>query len=42
MPHDLVELQEVVCDFVDSLDEDGVRRGVRYVRPRNELCIKAI
>ncbi len=39
-PHDLGELQEVLSDFVESLDEDVVRRAVRDVRPRAEMCIK--
>ena len=39
-PHDLGELQEVVRDFVESLDEDVVRMAVRDVRPRAEMCIK--
>ena len=39
-PCDLEELKEVVNDFVDNLDEDVVRRAVRDVRPRAELCIK--
>ena len=39
-PHDLGELQEVVSDFVKSPDEDEVRRAVRDVRPRDEMCIK--
>ena len=39
-PRDLGELQEVVSDFVESLDEDVVRRAVRDVRPRAEMCIK--
>ena len=30
----------MVNDFVDNLDEDVVRRAVRDVRPRAELCIK--
>ena len=39
-PHDLGELQEVVSDFVESLDEDVARRAVRDVRPRAQMCIK--
>ena len=39
-PRDLGELQEVVSDFVESLDEDVVRRAIRDVRPRAEICIK--
>ena len=39
-PEDLVELKEVVNDFVDNLDEDEVIRACRDVRPRAELCIK--
>ena len=39
-PRDLGELQEVVIDFVESLDEDVARRAVRDVRPRAEMCIK--
>ena len=31
---------EVVSDFVASLDPAKVRRAVRDVRPRAELCIK--
>ena len=37
---DLGELLEVVNDFVESLDEDVIRRAVRDVRPRAEMCIK--
>ena len=29
-----------LSDFVESLDEEEVRRAVRDVRPRAELCIK--
>ena len=36
----LEELKEVVTDFCDSLDEEEVRRAVRDVRPRAELCLK--
>ena len=39
-PCDLGELQDVVSDFVESLDEDMARRAVRDVRPRAEMCIK--
>ena len=39
-PEDLDQLKEVVSDFVDNLDEDEVRRAVRDVRPRAELCIQ--
>ena len=39
-PRNLGEPQEVVSDFVKSLDEDVVRRAVRDVRPRAEMCIK--
>ena len=39
-PRDLGELQEVVSDFVQSLDEDVVRRAIRDNRPRAEMCIK--
>ena len=31
---------EVVTDFVGSLVEAEVRRAVRDVRPRAELCVK--
>ena len=27
-------------DFVESLDKDVVRRAIRDVRPRAEMCIK--
>ena len=30
----------MVSDFVECLDEDVVRRAVRDIRPRAELCIK--
>ena len=30
----------MVSDFVASLDDEDVRRAVRDVRPRAELCIK--
>ena len=36
----LDELKKVVNDYVASLDEDEVRRAVRDVRPRTELCLK--
>ena len=36
VPFDLV----VVSNFVESLDEEEVRRAVRDIRPRAELCIK--
>ena len=39
-PRDLGELQEVVSDFVESLDEDVARRAVRDVRSRAQMCIK--
>ena len=39
-PRNLGELQEVVIDFVESLDEDVAKRAVRDVRPRGEMCIK--
>ena len=39
-PRNLGELQEVVIDFVESLDKDVARRAVRDVRPRAEMCIK--
>lgn len=39
-PKTLEELKMVVSDFVASLDEDEVRRAVRDVRPRAEMCIK--
>lgn len=39
-PSTLEELKEVVSDFVTSLDDEDVRRAVRDVRPRAELCIK--
>ena len=29
-----------MSDFVDSLDDAVVRRAVRDVRPRAELCLK--
>lgn len=39
-PKSLKELKTVVSDFVECLDEDVVRRAVRDIRPRAELCIK--
>ena len=39
-PRDLGELQEVVIDFVESLDKDVARRAVSDVRPRAKMCIK--
>ena len=39
-PKALEDLMEVVNAFVASLDEAEVRRAVRAVRPRAELCIK--
>ena len=33
---------EVVNTFVASLDEAEVRRAVRDVRPRAELCVKIV
>ena len=39
-PETLEDLKEVVSDFVDSLDDAVVRRAVRDVRPRAELCLK--
>ena len=39
-PKSLEELKTVVSDFVECLDEDVVRRAVRDIRPRAELCIK--
>ena len=39
-PQTLEDLKEVVSDFVDSLDDAVVRRAVRDVRPRAELCLK--
>ena len=29
-----------MSDFVECLDEDVVRRAVRDIRPRAELCVK--
>ena len=40
MPKSCEELKMVVSDFVECLDEDVVRRVVRDIRPRAELCIK--
>ena len=34
------ESSQVMSDFVDSLDENEVRRVVNDIRPRDELCIK--
>ena len=34
------DLKEVVSNFVESLDDEVVRRAVRDVRPRAELCLK--
>ena len=31
---------EVVTGYVGSLDEAEVRRAIRHMRPRAELCIK--
>ena len=39
-PQTLEDLKEVVSDFVESLDDEVVRRAVRDVRPRAELCLK--
>ena len=39
-PQTLEDLMEVVSDFVASLDPAKVRRAMRDVRPRAELCIK--
>ena len=41
-PRNLGELQEVVIDFVESLDEDVARRAIRDIRPRAEICIKLV
>ena len=38
-PKTLGDLMEVVTNFVGSLDEAQVRRAVRDVRYRAELCI---
>ena len=39
-PKTFDDLMEVVSDFVASLDPAEVRRAVRDVRPRAELCVK--
>ena len=39
-PKTLEDLIKVVTTFVGSLDEAEVRKAVRDVRPRAELCIK--
>ena len=39
-PKTLNDLKEVMSNFVKSLDEEEVRRAVRDIRPRAELCIK--
>ena len=39
-PKTLDDLKEVVSNFVESLDEEEVRRAASDVRPRAELCIK--
>ena len=39
-PKTLNDLKKVVSNFVQSLDEEEVRRAVKDVRPRVELCIK--
>ena len=39
-PKSLEDLMEVVTGYVGSLDEAEVRRAVRDVRPRAELCVK--
>ena len=39
-PRDLGELQEVMSDFVEFPGEKMVRRAVRDIRPRAEMCIK--
>ena len=39
-PKTLEELQEVVSDFVASINDAEVRRAMRDVRPRAELCVK--
>ena len=39
-PRTLEDLMEVVNTFVASLDEAEVRRAVRDVRPRAEMCVK--
>ena len=37
---DLGEPQEVMSDFVKSMDEDLARRALRDVRPMARMCIK--
>ena len=39
-PKTLNDLMEVVTDLVGSLGEAEVRRAMRDVRPRYELCVK--
>ena len=39
-PKTLNDLMEVVTDLVGSLGEAEVRRAMRDVRPRDELCVK--
>jgi len=39
-PKTLEELQKVVSDFVASINDAEVRRAMRDVRPRAELCVK--
>ena len=39
-PRTLEDLMEVVNTFVASMDEAEVRRAVRDVRPRAEMCVK--
>ena len=39
-PRYLGELQEVVSDFVEFPDKEVVRKAIRDVRPRSEMCIK--
>ena len=39
-PKSLEDLMEVVTGYVGSLDEAEVRKAVRDVRPRAELCVK--
>ena len=34
------DLKEVVSNFVESLDDEVVKRAVRDVRTRAELCLK--
>ena len=38
--HTLDKLKEVVSNFVISLDKAEVRKALRDLRPRTELCIK--